>query len=114
MDAYLKPLADVSMALTAAEEALEAGSTLAAREATDEAAEQLDALRGAWPQMSKAERQIVGQTAKPLRERLDAVRGRLPRLVALGEISETERALHLVEDASDGGPDGDPEPPAAA
>ena len=37
--------------------------------------------------MGAAERQVVGRTAAPLRERLDAARRRLPRASALVEVS---------------------------
>jgi hypothetical protein len=87
MDEHLKRLAEVGLELTAAEQALDEGANTGARAHVDAAEEGLDALRAAWPGMSQAERQLVGRTAAPLRERLDAARRRLPRATALVEVA---------------------------
>lgn len=105
MDAHLKRLADIGLDLTAAEEALDEGANAAARDALDRAGDGLDALRAAWPDLSAAERTIVGSTATPLRARLDAARARLPRLVALADVPAAERIAD---------PEDDDEPPTAA
>lgn len=132
MDAHLKALADISLALGAAEEYLDEASHLNARDRLDAAAEGLAALRAQWPEMSPAERTVVGRTATPLRDRLDAGRARLPKLTALTEVAPEPGE----GDDDDGGPipgedpdgevrayrlspaptaaDTDPEPPAAA
>ncbi len=117
MDVHLKALADVSLALTSAEEFLDEQSHLNARGELDRAAEGLAALREQWPQMSAAERKVVGSTAGPLRDRLDAGRARLPKLSALTQVTP-EPGEEDEEDGSDLGGDGPPppvpEPPAAA
>lgn len=87
MDAHLKDLADISMALSAAEAFLDESSNLNARDQLDAAAEGLTTLRGQWPDMTPAERTVVGRTAAPLRDRLDAARARLPKLSALTEVA---------------------------
>lgn len=87
MDAHLKALADISLALGAAEEYLDEASFLNARDRLDVAAEGLAALRAQWPEMNVAERAVVGRTATPLRDRLDAGRARLPKLTALTEVA---------------------------
>jgi hypothetical protein len=97
MDAHLKRLADVSLALTAAEEALEATAYTGAREALDAAAEGLDALRGDWRSMSSAERAVIGRAARPLRERLDVARKRVPKLSALSEVEPDPADLEADE-----------------
>ncbi len=102
MDAHLKRLADIGLDLTAAEEALAEGANTAARDLLDRAAEALDALRGEWPLLSEPERKIIGSTAAPLRQRLDAGRARLPRLVALTEVPQAER---IVDPEDDGPPE---------
>jgi hypothetical protein len=113
MDAHLKDLADISMALSAAEEFLEEAANLNARDQLDAAAEGLAALRARWPEMTPAERTVVGRTAAPLRDRLDAGRARLPKLTALTEVAPEPGE----GDDDDGGPvAGEPPnvPPAAA
>lgn len=108
MDALLKALAGISLAVGAAEEALEEGANTTAREQLDVADEGLAELRTSWPEMSAPERDIVGKAAGPLRERADAVRARVPRLSALSAVEPTPQEL---EDASD---ELEPPPPAAA
>jgi hypothetical protein len=85
MDAHLKHLAEIGLALSAAEEALDAGETGQAEDALDGAADGLAALRSAWPAMGPGERAIVGPAASALRARLDAGRARMPRRSALSE-----------------------------
>lgn len=109
MDAHLKRLAEIGLDLTAAEEALAEGANTTARDALDRAADGLAALRDAWPTLSAPEREVVGATAAPLRARLDAARGRLPRLVALADVPDAERAPDPDDETLD-----DPDPPAAA
>ncbi|XAY07931.1 hypothetical protein DSM112329_04825 [Paraconexibacter sp. AEG42_29] len=130
MDAHLKALADISMALSAAEEFLDESAHLNARDQLDAASEGLTALRDQWPQMSAAERTVVGRTAAPLRDRLDAGRARLPKLTALTEVApepgegDDDDGGPVPGDDGSGGevrafrlvaaPDREPEPPAAA
>lgn len=83
MDDLLKLAAEASLHTTEAEEALEAGEHLRAREALDAADDALGVLRSRWPSMSPAERPVVGAAAGPIRRRLDAVRARLPKAAAL-------------------------------
>jgi hypothetical protein len=85
VDAHLKLLAEVSLAVERAEAAAGEGGFTGAREALDEAEEGLQALRERWPEMAGAERALVGRTAAPVGRRLDAVAGRLPRPSALSE-----------------------------
>ena len=103
MDVHLKALADVSLALGRAETYLDERSNLNARDELDRAAEGLAALRGQWPQMSASERTVVGRTAAPLRDRLDAARARLPKISALTQIAP-ERGED-DEQEGDGAPD---------
>jgi hypothetical protein len=85
MDAQLKLLAEIGLAIGEAEEAAAAGQTLQAEEALDRAAEDLATLRAQWADMNAGARGIVGPAAADLRARLDATRGRLPRRSALSE-----------------------------
>ncbi len=85
MDALLKQLADASMAVGEAEEALEEGANTTARDRLDDAAATLADLRERWSEFSAAERALVGKTAAPLRARLDGAQARLPKLSALSE-----------------------------
>ncbi|QEC47084.1 hypothetical protein FSW04_05435 [Baekduia soli] len=101
MDALLKLAADAGHQITLAEEALEEEAHDAAREAVDRAADALEALRGRWPEMSAAERAVVGPAAKAVRDRLDATAARIPRRVTLGEGAPEED------------PEQEAEPPAA-
>jgi hypothetical protein len=83
MDAHLKRLAAASMAAERAEEALGEGATVTATDALDEARRELALLRASWPAMNAAERAIVGRAATPVRERIDALARRLPKVSAL-------------------------------
>ena len=73
------------MHLEAGEDALGEGAHATAADELDAAGEVLATLRGRWPEMSPAERAVVGKTAAPLRSRLDAAQARLPRRTALTE-----------------------------
>jgi hypothetical protein len=87
VDAHLKLLAEVSLAVERAEAAVGEGGFTGAREALDEAEEGLQALRERWPEMAAAERALVGRAAAPVKQRLDAVARRLPRPSALSEVA---------------------------
>jgi hypothetical protein len=82
---HLKVLAEASLAVERAEAAAGEGAFTAAREALDEAELELAKLRGRWPAMSAAERTLVGRAAAPVRRRLDALAGRMPRSRALSD-----------------------------
>jgi hypothetical protein len=100
MDAHLKLLAEASLDVTAAEEALDAAAFHTASERLDDAAAKLDDLRAAWPAMSAAERTVVGPSAAGVKSRVDAGRRRVPKLTALSV------GTAVVD------PDQDTEPPA--
>jgi hypothetical protein len=85
MDSHLKLLADTSLHAEIAERELGEGAASAARDELEAADAGLAELRSRWPGMSAAERRIVGRTAASLRERLDVLRARVPRPVALSE-----------------------------
>jgi hypothetical protein len=83
VDAHLKLLAEVSLAVERAQTAAGDGAFTGARDALDEAEAGLQVLRERWPEMSPPERALVGRAATPVKERLDAVVLRLPRPSAL-------------------------------
>jgi hypothetical protein len=83
MDTHLKLLADSSLTVAAAEEALAEGAHHAATEHLDTAVAALAELRAAWPAMTTAQRALVAVPAADVRARSDAVRARIPRLSAL-------------------------------
>jgi hypothetical protein len=85
VDAHLKLLAEVSLAVERAETAAGEGGFTGAREALDEAEAGLQALRERWPEMGSAERALVGRAAAPVKQRLDGVARRLPRPSALSQ-----------------------------
>ena len=85
MDAHLKLLAEVSLAVERAEAAVGEGGFTGAREALDEAETGLQVLRERWPEMGAAERALVGRAAGPIKQRLDAVARGLPRQSALSQ-----------------------------
>jgi hypothetical protein len=85
MDDLLKLAADAGHDVSLAEEALEEGAHDSARDALDRALETLATLRERWPDMSPAERAIVGASAKAVRGRLDAAAARVPPRRALSE-----------------------------
>jgi hypothetical protein len=78
MDDLLKLAADAGHDISNAEAAVEEGAHDSARDALDRAADALTALRARWPDMSPAERAIVGPAAKAVRERLDTTAARIP------------------------------------
>lgn len=86
MDRHLKLLADVSLAVSDAEEAIADSAFHTASERLDAAREGLAELRAGWPDMSAAERRLVGGAAQPVRRRLDAASARVPRLRAVSEM----------------------------
>ena len=63
VDAHLKLLAEVSLAVERAEAAAGEGGFTGAREALDEAETGLQVLRERWPEMGAAERALVGRAA---------------------------------------------------
>jgi hypothetical protein len=85
MDDLLKLAADAGHAISTAEEALEDDAYETARDALDRASELLGDLRARWPEMSAAERAIVGPAAKAVRGRLDAAAARVPARKTLSE-----------------------------
>lgn len=78
MDALLKLAADAGVEVSAAETALEEGAAGTARDALDRADDALAALRERWPQMSAAERAVIGEAARVVRTRRDLLAARLP------------------------------------
>jgi hypothetical protein len=85
VDADLKLLAEVSLAVERAEAAAGEGAFTGAREAVDEARTGLQVLRERWPEMGAAEPALVARAAQPVRQRLDAVAHGLPRPSALSQ-----------------------------
>lgn len=83
MDVSLKQLADASLEVAAAEEALAESAHQQAAERLDAAAAGLAELRAAWPALSAAQRAIVGPSAAAVRRRIDESRARIPRVSAL-------------------------------
>ncbi|MCW2984146.1 MAG: hypothetical protein JWR63_1716 [Conexibacter sp.] len=102
MDDLLKLAADAGHDISNAEDALEEGAHDSARDALDRAADRLVDLRARWPEMSAAERAIVGPSAKVVRERLDAAAARIP---ARKTLSEGTAEVDPEQEA-------EPEPPA--
>lgn len=105
MDAHLKQLADVSLAVGEAETAIDEAAFHLATDRLDAAREGLEGLRGAWPEMDAAERAVVGGAARPVRERLDAAARRIPRTSALSEM-----APEPVDPAQEEPPEGEAAP----
>lgn len=85
MDDLLKLAADAGHEISTAEEALAEDAHDAARDALDRAADRLADLRARWPDMSAAERAIVGPSAQAVRARLDAAAARVPKRQTLSE-----------------------------
>jgi hypothetical protein len=85
VDAHLKLLAEVSLAVERAEAAAGEGGFTGAREALDEAEEGLQVLRERWPEMGAAERTVVGRAAAPVKQRLDRIAQHLPKPSALSQ-----------------------------
>ncbi len=102
MDAVLKRLADASLDVSAAEEAVGEAAFHTARERLDGADAVLAELRERWPAMSRAERGVVGPAARAVRARLDGASRRIPRLSALSQaapLADPEQELEPVEEA---------------
>lgn len=78
MDALLKLAADAAVEVSAAETALEEGAPGMARDALDRADDALAELRERWPEMSAAERGLIGEAARVVRTRRDLLAARLP------------------------------------
>ena len=115
MDDLLKRLADVGLALTAAEEALDSDAPSSAQDHLDLASDGLAALRERWPELSAAQRKMVGRAAGPLRDRLDAAARRVPRRVALSLVAPEPGEEDEDEEEPDGPEEPRPSPgPAAA
>jgi hypothetical protein len=85
MDAHLKLLADASLEVTAAEEAIGEGAFTTARDRLDAAHAVLADLRERWAGMDAGERAVVGPAARDIRERADAAGANVPRPSALSE-----------------------------
>lgn len=85
LDAHLKLLADASLEVSAAEEALAEDAYTTASDRLDAASAVLAELRAAWPGMSAPERAVVGPAAKEVRDRVDAATARVPKVSALSQ-----------------------------
>jgi hypothetical protein len=85
MDAHLKLLADASLEVSAAEEALDEDAFHTARDRLDSASAVLADLREAWTGMSPPERAMIGPAAKQVRDRIDAAGARVPKVRAVSE-----------------------------
>jgi len=85
MDDLLKLAADAGHEISTAEEALAEEAHDVARDALDRAADRLADLRARWPEMSAAERAIVGPSAQAVRQRLDAAAAQVPARRTLSE-----------------------------
>lgn len=91
MDQLLKLTADAGVEVSAAETALEDEMPQAARDALDRADDILTELRERWPAMSAAERTVIGEAARVVRHRRDAVSARLPvRRVLTDAVAEVD------------------------
>jgi hypothetical protein len=91
MDQLLKLTADAGVEVSAAETALEDEMPQAARDALDRADDVLTQLREQWPSMSAAERRVIGDMARTVRGRRDAVAARLPvRRVVSDAVAEVD------------------------
>jgi phosphoglycerate dehydrogenase-like enzyme len=88
MDEHLKLLADASIDMTAAEEALDEDAFQTARERLDSVDVKLEQLRRIWLEMSTAERVVITPSAKEIRARLDAAAKRVPKVSALSQGAE--------------------------
>ena len=88
VDEELKLLAEASLDVSAAEEALEESAFHTARERLDAVDVKLEELRRRWQRMSVAERALITPTAKEIRARLDAAARRVPKVSALSQGAE--------------------------
>jgi hypothetical protein len=100
VDEHLKLLAEAGLQASAAEEALDDGDPGLAREPLAAVDDALAELRARWPEMSAAERAVVGPAASELRGRLDAARARLPKQAALSEGQAEHDAEEDVDPAA--------------
>jgi hypothetical protein len=85
LDEHLKLLADASLEVSAAEEALGEDAYTTASDRLDAATAVLAELRERWAGMSPPERAVVGPAAKEVRDRADAAAARVPKVSALSE-----------------------------
>lgn len=88
MDDHLKLLAEASLDVTAAEEALEESAFHTARDRLDAVDVKLEELRRRWLAMGTAERALITPAAKEIRARLDAAARRVPKVSALSQGAE--------------------------
>jgi len=99
VDEHLKLLADASLAVAEAEDAIADGAFHRASERLDGARETLAELRARWPGMGGAERRVVGGAAAPVRARLDAAAARVPRLRTVSEMAPGEAVTDPEQEA---------------
>jgi hypothetical protein len=85
VDEHLKLLAEAGLALSDAEESIQADERGGAADALDRADEHLAVLRERWAGMRPAERAIVGRAAAPLKQRLDRGRAQVKPRAALSQ-----------------------------
>lgn len=83
----MKLTADAAVEVSAAETALEDELPQAARDALDRADDVLADLRERWPEMSPIERRVIGDMARAVRGRRDAVAARLPVRRVLSDVA---------------------------
>lgn len=88
MDANLKLLAEASIDVAAAEDALAERAFHTARDRLDAVDVTLEELRGRWLRMGAAERAVVTPAAKEIRARLDAAARQVPKVSALSQGGE--------------------------
>jgi hypothetical protein len=88
VDEHLKLLAEASLDLTAAEEALDESAFHTARDRLDAVDIALEELRRRWMAMSPTERAVITPSAKEIRARLDAAALRVPKVSALSQGAE--------------------------
>lgn len=83
----MKLTADAAVEVSAAETALEDELPQVARDALDRADDVLADLRERWPEMSPIERRVIGDMARAVRGRRDAVAARLPVRRVLSDVA---------------------------
>jgi hypothetical protein len=88
VDEELKLLAEASLDVAAAEDALEESAFHTARERLDAVDVKLEELRRRWLKMSEAQRGLITPAAKEIRARLDAAAKRVPKVSALSQGAE--------------------------
>jgi hypothetical protein len=79
----LNQLGTAEYELDQCEAALADGAAIAATAALDRADEALSGLRTQWESLNQTEQQLLGQLAKPIRCRRDALAQRLPAVHAV-------------------------------